>query len=57
MGEIRATMENWKWDYPNTLPENIAQLAQRHKSVHIEKAGDADDAPAEESETPQEKRA
>jgi electron transport complex protein RnfB len=57
MVEVKPSMENWKWDYPNTLPENIAQLAQRKNAAANAKSDKANSAAAEQDESPQEKRA
>ena len=42
MVEIKTTMENWTWDYPQNLPENLARLAkQSQNDTH---AGGSDSA-------------
>jgi electron transport complex protein RnfB len=63
MVEVKTTMENWTWDFPGNLPENIAQLARRKKAGaaaggQVDTDAASKKSAADKSEDPpQEKRA
>lgn len=47
MVEVQTTKDNWTWDYPNALPENLANITTLKTKQKIEPASNNEKATAE----------